>query len=274
MPIIIFSSDSYPDGKEIAQKTAEDLGYRYVDRKILGSVAEKYNIPEARLIKALDESPSFMGMSSKEWNLNLAYIQEAVWGELLDDNVVTCGVAASLYVLGISHVLKIRILVDAEEKVKRMAEQKNVSLQKAGKLVKRLEKHRKRWSLEAFNLNETDPSLYDMMINTCQIDHGEAVGLISTATGYKKFHPMTYSIKCMKDRELAGRVRATLLRDFPDIRVRARDGAVVVEIKALKREKHKKAVAIKERVEPISGVHYVEVHVIKDIFRQAAESGR
>ena len=274
MPIIIFSSDSYPDGKEIAQKTAEDLGYRYVDRKILGSVAEKYNIPEARLIKALDEFPSFMGMSSKEWTRNLAYIQEAVLGELLDDNVVTCGVAAYLYVLGVSHVLKVRILVDAEEKVKKIAAQQNISFPKAKKFAQRLEKYRKRWSLGAFNLNETDPSLYDMMINTSQIELEEAVGMINTATGYKKFQPMTYSIKCIQDKELASRVRAALLKNFSDVRVQARDGAVVVETKALKREKIKKTLAIKEQVGAISGVHYVEVHVIKDIFRQAAESGR
>ncbi|MBW2143910.1 MAG: cytidylate kinase-like family protein [Deltaproteobacteria bacterium] len=274
MPIIIFSSDSYQDGREIAKKTAQDIGYRYVGREILSSVAEKYNIPEARLIKALDESPSFMGMPSKAWNQYLAYIQEAVLGELLDDKVVTCGVAAHLYVLGVSHVLKIRILVDPDEKVKRMAEQQNVSFEKAKKLGRRLEKQRKRWSLDAFKLDETDPSLYDLMINTSQIDSEEAIGLISTATGYKKFRPMTYSTKCMQDRELAGRVRANLLGKFPEVRVQARDGAVVVEIKALKREKRKKTIAVKELVEQISGVHYVEVHVINDIFRQAAESGR
>ncbi len=274
MPIIIFSSDSYQNGIEIAKKTAEALGYKYVDREILNSVAAKHDIPEAKLVKALDETPSFMGMSSKAWNQYLAYIQEAVLGELLDDNVVTYGLAAHLYVLGVSHVLKVRILVDPDEKVGRVAEQQDVGFEKAKKLVRRLEKQRKRWSLDAFKLDETDPSFYDMMINTSQIDPEEAVGMISTATGYRKFKPMTYSIKCMQDRELAGRVKAALLSKFPDVRVQARDGAVVVEIKALKREKHKKTLAVKERVEQISGAHYVEVHVINDIFRQAAESGR
>ena len=274
MPIIIFSSDSYQNGIEIAKKTAEALGYKYVDREILNSVATKYTIPEVKLIKALDESPAFMGMSSKAWNQYLAYIQEAVLGELLDDNVVTYGVAAHLYVLGVSHVLKVRILVDPDEKVRIVAEQQDVSFEKAKKLVLRLEKQRKRWSLDAFKLDETDPSLYDMMINTSQIDTEEAVGMISAATGYKKFKPMTYSIKCVQDKELASRVRAALLSEFPDVRVQARDGAVVVEIKALKREKRKKTLVVKKRVEQIPGVHYIEVHVINDIFRQAVESGR
>ncbi len=274
MPIVTFSSDPCQKSSEIAEKTAEVLGYKYVDRKILSSVAVKYDIPEIKLIKALDETPSFMGLSSKAWKQYLAYIQEVVLAELLDDNVVCHGVGAHLYVFGISHVLKIRILVDPDKKARQVADQEKVTFEKAKKIVRRQEKQRKRWSLDAFNMDETDPSLYDMVINISQIDPGEAVGMITAATGYRKFKPMTYSIKSMQDRELAGRVRATLLKNFPDVRVQARDGTVVVEIKALKREKRRKASAVKELVGKISGVHYVEVHIINDIIRQAAESGR
>jgi len=274
MPVIIFSSDTDQKSSELAKKTAEALGYKYVDREILHSVALKYNVPEPKLIKALEETPSFMGMNSRTWKQYLAYIQEAALGEMLDDNVVTHGLAAHLYVLGVSHVLRVRILMDSDERAKLVAEQEGVSFDKAKKIVRQKEKQRKRWSLDAFSLDETDPSLYDMMINISQIDTEEAVGMISTATGYRKFRPMTYSVKCMQDRELAARVRVSLLRNFPEVKVEARDGAVVVEIKALKREKRKKTVAIKDQVGKISGVHYVEVHVINDIFRQAAESGR
>lgn len=274
MPIVIFSSDVYEKGREIAEKTAEVLGYTYVDREILKSVAEKYHIPEVKLVKALDEISSVWGMSSKAWKLYLAYIQEAVLGELLDDNVVTHGLAAHLYVLGVSHALKVRVLEDSNERVRSVAEHEGVSLEKAKKTIRRLEKQSKRWSLEAFKLDETSPSLYDMVINTSQIDPEEAARMISEATKYRKFNPMTYSIKCLHDRELACRVRTALLSEFSDVRVQARDGAVVVETKALKREKRKKTVAIKELAGQIRGVHYVEVHVINDIFRQAAESGR
>lgn len=274
MPIIIFSSDVYQNGEQIAKMTAESLGYRYVDREILKSVAEKYHIAEVKLIQALDELPSFFSMSSKKWKQYLAYIQEAVMGELLDDNVVTHGMAAHLYVRGVSHVLKVRILMDHDERAKQMADQEKIAFEKAKKLIRHQGKHRKRWSLDAFQLDEADPSLYDIMVNISQIDSEEAVGMISAATGYRKFKPMTYSFKCMQDRELASRVRAALLGCFSDVKVQARDGTVVVELKALKREKQKKAKAIKELTNNISGVHHVQIRLINDIFRQAAESGR
>jgi hypothetical protein len=42
----------------------------------------------------------------------------------------------------------------------------------------------------------------------------------------------------------------------------------------LKREKRKRAEKIKELAGAIPGVNYVEVHVIHDLLRQAAESFR
>ena len=274
MPIITFSSSGFQKSGEIAEKTAEALGYRFLDRGILKTVSEKYNIPEERLTRALDEIPTFMGMSDRKWKQSLAAIQATVLGELLEDNVVCHGLATHLYVLGVSHVLKIGIIEDSEEKARWITEQEMLPIEKARKKILQKEKSLRKWSLEGFNLDETNPSLYDMVINISQIDSEEAIGMISTATGYKKFRPMTYSIKCMQDRELSARVRAVLLNRFPDVRVEARDGTIVVKIKAIRRERTRKTAIVKELAGNIPGVQYVEVHIINDIFRQAAESGR
>ena len=274
MPIIIISSDSYKTGREIGEKTAKATGYDYVDREILGPVIEKSNVREEKLIKALEEAPSFFGLSSKLRNKYLAYIQEATLGQLLEDDVVCHGLAAHLYVLGVSHALKVRVLSAPEELGSRLSSESGGSEEKMKKLVKRREAQRKRWSLEAFDLDETDPSNYDMVISLSQIDPDEAVKTIADMTVYRKFQPMTYSIKCLRDKELASRVRIALMERFPDVRVQADAGTIVVETKAIKREKQKRTEAIKELAGGITGVGYVEVHVANDIFRQAAESSR
>ncbi|MBW1722450.1 MAG: cytidylate kinase-like family protein [Deltaproteobacteria bacterium] len=274
MSVIIVSSDSYRKGREVAEKTAEALGYEYLDRELLKAVAASHDLPEDRLEKALRESPSLFGISSKNHARYLAYIEAAVLSELSRDRVVCHGLAAHLYVLGVSHVLKIRILADPEEWVKLTASEKGVPPEKAARLNKREEALQKRWSLGVYGIDETDPSLYDMVISLSQIDADEAVKTIVETVSYRRFKPMTYSIKCMKDRELASRVRSALLERFTDVKVRADGTTVVVETKALKREKRKKAEAIKELAGGIPGVDYVEVHVINDIFRQAAESFR
>jgi cytidylate kinase len=274
MSVVIISSDNDDKAREIAEKTAETLEYSVLDREVLNSVAAKYEIPVEKLQRALDEVPSFLGMSTKTRALYLAYIEEAALAGLSAGNMVCHGLAAHLYVIGVSHVLKVRILADPEERVRHIASREGVTKEKAAKFLRRQESLRRRWSRRAYQRDETDASLYDMVISLSQIDSNEAVKTITETARYPRFKPMTYSIKCMKDKELATRVRAVLMADYPDARVRADGTTVVVETNALKREKRKKAEKIKELAGRIPGVDYVEVHVINDLLRQAAESFR
>ena len=274
MPIIIISSDSYKPGREIGEKTARATGYQYVGREILGPVCKKIDVQEEKLIKALEPVTSFSGISSKVRNTYLAYIQEATLGQLLKDNVVCHGLAAHLYVLGVSHALKVRVLSDPREWVPQLSSGAGVSPEKMKNRVKREEARQKRWSLEAFNLDETDPTNYDMVISLSQIDPDEAVKTIADMTAYRKFQPMTYSIKCLADKALASRVYVALIERFPDAVVRADGSTVVVETKAIQREKQKKTEMIKDLAGAVEGVGDVEVRVVNDIFRQAAESLR
>jgi cytidylate kinase len=274
MSVIIISSDSYQTGREIAESTAKSMGYGFLGRDILGKVADKYKVPEEKLTQVLEERPSFLSMSSKVRNRYLAYIQESVLSELLKGNLVCQGLAAHLYVLGISHVLRVRVLSDVEKRVQQIASDGGISLEKAKKILDAQKKGRQRWSMDAFRLDETEPSQFDLVISLSQIDQTEAVKIITETVAYRRFEPMTYSTKCMQDLALASRARAALLDRFPDVRVRANRGTLVVETTALRREKQKRATAIKALAGEIPGVEYVEVHVINDIFRQAAESFR
>lgn len=274
MSVIIISSDSYETGQEIAQSTAQALGYNSLGREILGQVASKVGVPEVKLTQAMDEGPTFLGLSSKLCRRYLSCIQEATLTQLLKGNVVCHGLAAHLYVLGVSHVLRVRVLSDVEKRIQELVSQGGISVEKAKRHLERKKKTRRRWSMDAFNLDETDPSQYDLVISLSQIDQAEAVKIITETAGYRRFEPMTYSIKCMQDLALASQVRAALLDRFPDVRVRANRGTLVVETTALSREKQKRAKAIKELAGKVPGVEYVEVHVINDIFRQAAESFR
>ena len=81
-------------------------------------------------------------------------------------------------------------------------------------------------------------------------------------------------MKSLAESALAARVKTKLLESMNDVRVQAHDGRVVVTSKALKRERQKKAAAIKELAGQVEGVEYVEVHLINYVIREAAESFR
>jgi cytidylate kinase len=274
MSIILISADNPWDGQEIARKTAGFLGYDFLGREILAELAQKRRIPESKLAESIDNYPKLFSINAKARCRYLAYIQEATLGRLLKDNIVCQGIAAHLYVSGVSHAMKVRLISPIEKRAEQLASQNQIPLSKAIKVLARQKKYRQQWTQDVFRFDETDPGRYDLMINLGQIDPDETAKIISESIVSRKFKPMTYSIRCLQDLELASRVKVLLADNFPGARVRADGGTLVVEITGLKREKRKKETAIKERLQNIPGVEYVEVHFINDFFKQAADSYR
>ena len=275
MPIIIITSDAYEEGAAIGKKTADALGYGFIDRSLIAGIAEKYHQPANKITAALDNpAGTLFGIKQKQKKRSMAYVQEAVLSELKKDNLVCQGLLAHLYVTGVSHSLKVRVLSDPEKHIKQVTARENISEKKAAKRLQQKIKQRRQWSMDTFRMDETDPARYDLTISLAQIDPDDAVNIITETISSRKFMPMTYSIKSLENLALAAEVRASLVEDFPNIRVRAEGGKLIIETFGLKREKRKRIEKINGLVSHIPGVDYFEVHFINDFFKQAAEGLR
>jgi cytidylate kinase len=275
MPIIIISSETEQSAQQIAQATADALGYQCIGPELLSEIAAKYGIPADKLSEALgNEQSRFRKMRAKRRSQLLAYIEAEVLDRLMADNIICWGLASHLYVQGVSHAMKVRLLANSAQEAEMIAQQRGVSIQRAAKQIQNAIQKQEQWALSAYGLNESESSMYDLVINQGQIDPDEAVRTIAGAVAYRKFKPMTYSIKSLAENALAAKVKTKLLETLSDIRVQARDGRVVVTSKALKRERQKKAAAIKEMAGQVEGVEFVEVHLINYVIREAAESFR
>ncbi len=271
MSVIIISAGPYSGGQEIAEGLALRLGYRLVGREVLAQAAQEYGQSEAKLVKALDEAPSLFGMSTKQRRVLLSQLEAAVLERLKADGAVTWGLGAHLYLMGVSHVFKVRVLADPGYRARLMTDREKVGQEQAAKAIAEMDQERARWAQALYKADEGDPALYDLVINLGEIDIERAVGMIAETVQAKKFQPMTFSLKLMEDKALAARVRAALAGEHSDVAVQADGGNVVVRAKALKRDKQKKTIAIKDKAQALPGVRYVEVHLINDIFGQAAQ---
>lgn len=275
MPIIIISSDVAESAGQIAKGAADAVGYKCVGPEILTDIAGKYGVAAEKLAEALGaNNGKWRRMRAKRRSQLLAYIETEVLERLLADNIVCWGLGAHLYVQGVSHALKVRLLADMAQQAKRIARQQGITEQKAAKQLQREKQRLVQWSQSVYEQDESEPAMYDLMINLEQIEPDEAIGTISNAVTYRKFQPMTYSMKSLAEDALAAKVKTRLLETMSDIRVQAHDARVVVTSKALKRERQKKALAIKEIAGQVDGVEYVEVHLINYVIREAAESYR
>lgn len=60
MSIIAVSRGSFTRGSAVARLVAKNLGYRCVAREVLLEASSRFNIPEAKLVRAVAGSLSFL----------------------------------------------------------------------------------------------------------------------------------------------------------------------------------------------------------------------
>jgi hypothetical protein len=275
MSIVIVSTNDRKTGEEIGEKIAHLLHYRVVEFGDVRAAAEKeYGIREGKLARAVDDSASLLRFPPGSRLTHIAYLQAALIGCLLDDEVVYTGPVGHLFVKGISHVLRVFIVVPHEEQVVNVMEAEGITRRKAEKIVKRREKNHRVWTKEVFKVEDPNPSSFDLMINLENIERKEAYELIVTSARSRKFQAMTYSRKQLKDAELACRLRAHLIDLDADIRVESKGGVVNVYAKALGKAKEKKRAIIRERISSMSGVMDLTVHMQEDLFKRIGRTMR
>ncbi len=261
MPVIIITADSYEKGREIGQQTAEVLGYRYVDRELLGRVSEVCKTPEERLVRLLeDAAPAPLGgVFSKRWREQVACIQQEVLQRLLEDNVVCHGLCAHLYVLGVSHVIRVRLISRGADAGGQPAVACDADVEED---AARLQKQWRCWSLRADDQEQTYLCRYDLVVNLDAADMPQVVEKLAEAAADPKFRANTYSLNCLRDLELAARVRVRLMQQFPNVDVEANAATVVVRAKLSRRSRNRQIETIKKLVREMPGVAYVEVHPV------------
>ena len=268
MPVLILTSENAALEKEIAQKVAQRMSYSTLDNQLLDEIADKYAIPHKKMTEALTITPSILKrMPAKAWNYFISCVEVEVLEHLLADNCVCRGLGAHLYVMAVSHVLKVRLI--GGHGGESSSGQTDAGTRNLPKTVVDQEYKNDKWSMEAFHHHTSDPGLYDMVINMDQMQVDETVENISTTLGYPRFKAMTYSKNNLADTALAARVKNVLLKTLTDIRVSADNGTVVVTTTSVKREKTKKIETIKRLAGEINGIGYLEVHWNKDVLTEA-----
>ena len=114
MAIITISRGSYYRGREVAEKLAAKLGYECISREILLEASKEFNIPEIKLVRAIQDAPTIFERFVHDKEKYLTYIRAALLKHVRKDNVVYHGLFGNFLLQDIPHVLKVRIVADLE----------------------------------------------------------------------------------------------------------------------------------------------------------------
>ena len=195
MSVIVISKGSYSHGNEVAAKVAQRLDLKCISRDLLIGTSKKFNIAELRLIRAIEDSPSFLEKYTFGRQKYIKYIKAAILNELAKGKVIYHGFAGHFLVSDISHVLKVRIIADMEERIAYMMKRENVSKEDAVQLVKKVDEERTKWSLKLYGIDNWDSRLYDLVINIGKVTLDHAVDLVCQTVQLKAFQPTAQSQK-------------------------------------------------------------------------------
>jgi cytidylate kinase len=261
MPIITISRGSYSKGKEVAEKVAQKLGYECIARDVILDASKEFNIPEIKLIRAIHDAPSILERVGYAKERYLAYLRVALLEHFQRDNVVYHGLAGHFFVKGVSHVLKVRIIADMEERVKLEMERERLSRNEALRILKDDDKERRKWSKYLYGIDTRDSSLYDLVIHIKKITANDAADIVCCAVALEHFKTTPESQKMLDHLLTAARVKAALIDLKPDAEVVAYNGTVSITGRVAEFQEDKLIHRIEEIAKAVPGVINVEIHM-------------
>ena len=231
MAIITISRGSYSKGREVAEKTAQRLGYRVVSRDVLLEASDQFHIPEVKLVRAIHDAPSILDRFTHGRQCYLAYIQSALVSQAQTDNLVYHGLAGHLLLKGVPHVLKVRIIADLDARVQAEMAREDISDVDARILLQKDDNERRRWTQSLYGADPWDASLYDLVLHIHKLTVDDAVEFIVQAAGRPCFETTPEGQRKMDDLALACRIKAALVqRDCFDMEITSEYGNVVIYV--------------------------------------------
>jgi cytidylate kinase len=230
MAVITISRGSYSYGKAIAERVASRLGYTCIARDVLLEASDEFNIDEVKLIRALHDAPSILDRFARGKERYIAHIRAALLRHLQEDNVVYHGLGGHFFVAGVSHVLKVRIIADMDERVALEMERRSVSREEAARELRNDDEERRKWSRHLYGIDTWDARLYDLVIHMRKIRIEDAVEIICNTVALEHFRTTPESQQTMDDLALAAEVTSVLVERYPNAVVTARKGAATVQL--------------------------------------------
>lgn len=216
MAIITISHKLGAGGPEIGMAVAERLGFRYVDQEMIIEAARRYGVGEERLTQLDESKPSLFERFDAETRLYLTVLQTALYDVAEGDHVVIMGRGGQYLLRGIPHALRTLVIAPFELRVKRvmkkMASQMGevVDARTAAEIIRRNDAEKAGRMRYLYEVDWTDPELYDLILNTETLTIEGAVETLIGLVRRPEMATTEEGRQQVANRALASRVRAAL----------------------------------------------------------------
>jgi cytidylate kinase len=216
MPIVTIAHATGSGGPEIGTVLADRLGCRYVDREMISEAARQYGVTEDKLQQLDETKPSLFERFDVETRQYISIIQSGLFDVAERDNVVINSRGGQMLLRGIAHVLRVRVIAPFDLRVKRVMRKmtgpmgESVDVRTTAEMVRRSDHEQHGRMRYLYDVDWSDPALYDLVINTEKLSTEAAVEMVASLVRRPELQATEASRQAVRDRGLASRVRAAL----------------------------------------------------------------
>ncbi|MGD2121688.1 MAG: cytidylate kinase family protein [Gemmatimonadota bacterium] len=258
MPIITISRGTESGGARLAESLKERLGLKVISREVVMEAAKTYGVSEEDLLSSLQSPPGFWDKQAKTRQRYILAVQATLAGLAEGDDVVYHGLAGQLLFRELPNVLKVRLIAPKEDRVRAAMAHLDLSRSEAVKHIEEADEDRANWVRRVYDVDVTDPSLYDLVLNLGTMSMDTATEMVVDLVGRQEYRSTPETLRRTRDFALAVRVRAelSLKSEFPGAaaHVSVSEGIVTLDLPANLRDR---AVAIAHFVGSVEGVEEV-----------------
>lgn len=261
MSIITISRSFCSKGGLIAEKVAEELGYECISREILLEASEQFNVPQIKLAKAIHDGPSVFERLSHGKERYLSFIRAALLNHLKKGNIVYHGLAGHFLLQNIPGILKIRTLADMESRIEEEMVRDNVPAIVARKHINQDDRQRQNWSIYMYQMDTSDPELYDLVLNLKNMSIDDCVKTICSTVELGSFQLSDEALKLIEDEALAATVKAAIVEKHHNAVVSSLSGKIVINIAEPVLDIEKTKSDINSDIENIKGIKTININL-------------
>lgn len=184
-PYLTLSREAGAGGSELARKVAERLHWDVLDNEIVEYMEQHYGTPRCLIQRVDEKHESWLSeiLTSRIGGLGFSestYTHRVAKLVLLaasHGNVVIVGRGAK-YVLPRDRGLAVRVVASLDVRVHRVMNQQGISQKEAHRWILEKDRQRESYIREHFQQDDTDPHLYDLVLNVGEESLDEAANVI------------------------------------------------------------------------------------------------
>jgi cytidylate kinase len=210
MAVVAMTREMGSLGSVIAQEVASRLGYQSLHNDLLREAARAYRVRESRLVGVVEQTPGLIERLRRPRLRYRAYLEAAVLDAARQDRVVLLGRWSTLFLRGIPHAVRVRVCAPLEIRARRVMERHGVDAAEAARRITAYDEGVRARMRQMFDVDWTNPLLYDLVINTETAGVTTCVALVLGLVTAAEFQVTAASRQALEDRALAARVRAIL----------------------------------------------------------------